>query len=85
LSEVRRNVRSVKPKQRADAEFYATLMGCVFVDGAPDPESPLGRLIEIQKTRRPTETDWLDLIGPEGRGGLDRLPEGYVPPESRPS
>lgn len=83
MSVVRRSVGPVDQEQRATAEFYAVLMGGRFVDGPPDPESPLGRLLEIQKTRPATETDWLDLIGPEARGGLDRLPEGYVPPGSR--
>jgi hypothetical protein len=47
----------VDPQQREAAEFYAVLMGGRLDEGPPDPESPLGRLLEVQAVRPITEAD----------------------------
>jgi hypothetical protein len=50
------------PEQRAAAEFYAVLMGGRLDEGPPDPESPLGRLVEVEAQRPITRADIEDAL-----------------------
>jgi hypothetical protein len=66
------------------AEFYAVLMGGTVDPGPPDPESPLGRLLESTRGRRPTPEDvtaaLLDSTEWFRARGKAVLPDGTVEP-----